>query len=407
MMETHCRLIVGLSSSIMIIFMFLAFAPYVTAQTGTVPPPSQYPLDPRFRVSPSMALVLVCLIGAFFFMCCFSIYIRQCSDRRMIRSLTLATDGVGDRHVWRRAAARGLEPAVLDTFPTFVYSEVKGLKIGKGALECAVCLNEFEDDEMLRLLPKCSHVFHQDCVGAWLASHVTCPVCRANLVPRPGEIGTVTLLSHDSDGELVELDRSHDIQNSAPVGGDDLITNVKSPDLMNSYRTVTNRPPRSLSKKERNTGKFPRSHSTGHSVVQPGENCDRFTLILPEEVRNRLMNTSLSRAKSCVAFPRARSSKKGFRTRSGNSNQGKNYFYYDRFDRAGRSDRWEFTITPPFFSRAGSARSPKSDEVTVTPKSLFKSVKSPLDRLFGGTTTNSDATNGERSFDRLRLDDQV
>jgi hypothetical protein len=72
---------------------------------------------------------------------------------------------------------------VIETFPTMAYADVREHKTVKGALECAVCLSEFDDDETLRLLPKCSHVFHPDCIDTWLASHVTCPVCRANLVP--------------------------------------------------------------------------------------------------------------------------------------------------------------------------------------------------------------------------------
>ncbi|KAG9144282.1 hypothetical protein Leryth_016931 [Lithospermum erythrorhizon] len=76
----------------------------------------------------------------------------------------------------------GIDPKVIDTFPTYLYSNVKGLKIGKGALECPVCLSEFEDDAILRVLPKCCHVFHTQCIDTWLASHVTCPVCRADLV---------------------------------------------------------------------------------------------------------------------------------------------------------------------------------------------------------------------------------
>lgn len=41
-----------------------------------------------------------------------------------------------------------------------MYSKVKGLKVGKGALECAVYFSEFEDDDELHLLPRFSHVFH-------------------------------------------------------------------------------------------------------------------------------------------------------------------------------------------------------------------------------------------------------
>ena len=45
-------------------------------------------------------------------------------------------------------------------------------------LECAVCLSRFEDADILRLLPKCKHAFHLDCVDTWLISHSTCPLCR-------------------------------------------------------------------------------------------------------------------------------------------------------------------------------------------------------------------------------------
>lgn len=45
-------------------------------------------------------------------------------------------------------------------------------------MECAVCLSRFEDADILRLLPKCKHAFHLDCVDTWLVSHSTCPLCR-------------------------------------------------------------------------------------------------------------------------------------------------------------------------------------------------------------------------------------
>ncbi|KAJ3700188.1 hypothetical protein LUZ61_003893 [Rhynchospora tenuis] len=78
---------------------------------------------------------------------------------------------------------KGIERSVLETLPILLYSKLKEHLIGKGSLDCAVCLTEFDDDDMLRLLPACNHVFHLNCIDTWLEYHVTCPLCRCNLMP--------------------------------------------------------------------------------------------------------------------------------------------------------------------------------------------------------------------------------
>ncbi|XVF64842.1 hypothetical protein PTKIN_Ptkin09bG0199000 [Pterospermum kingtungense] len=381
-----------------------------TTQTQRIPapPPPSYLYgapgpQPQFNLS--MAIVMVVLVTAFFFMGFFSVYIRQCAERRMRGGNWDAAVNFGRQS---RRLARGLDASVIESFPTFLYSAVKGLKIGKGSLECAVCLNEFEDDETLRLIPKCNHVFHPDCIDAWLSSHSTCPVCRANLAPKPGEtLSCSTVQVQDSDSE--PENRPENNNSSVETSRIEIVNetrDVESPNvnLINSNAANNqNRPPRSRSTGWRLTRLFPRSHSTGHSLVQPGENCERFTLRLPEDVRSELMNSSLSRSKSCVAFPRARSSRRGYRSRS----LGRNYWDYERFDRL---DRWGFSMTPSFFSRTGSVKSPRKqvvgggdDGLSTTSKGLFKSIKSPFDRLIIGREGNV----GEQSSDRLRPESQV
>nr|XP_020193422.1 uncharacterized protein LOC109779225 [Aegilops tauschii subsp. strangulata] len=78
---------------------------------------------------------------------------------------------------------RGLDPEVVASFPAMTYAEARALREkeagGKGdddtaVLECAVCRSKFDDGDQLRLLPKCGHAFHSDCIGDWLAGHVTC-----------------------------------------------------------------------------------------------------------------------------------------------------------------------------------------------------------------------------------------
>lgn len=51
-------------------------------------------------------------------------------------------------------------------------------------LECAICLEAFVPDEIVSWSanPKCSHVFHHDCIKSWLLSHTDCPFCRKTIL---------------------------------------------------------------------------------------------------------------------------------------------------------------------------------------------------------------------------------
>ncbi|GMY34899.1 RING-H2 finger protein ATL3-like [Fagus crenata] len=69
---------------------------------------------------------------------------------------------------------RGLEPLVLRSLPVIQFDP----KDFKDGLECAVCLSELVQGEKARLLPKCNHGFHVDCIDMWFQSHSTCPLCR-------------------------------------------------------------------------------------------------------------------------------------------------------------------------------------------------------------------------------------
>lgn len=402
------------------LLLFLFMLPFMAAPKGTLassPPESTNSFDQAPQFNPSLAILMVIIVSAFFFMGFFSVYIRRCSERRFHRGNFNPTGApqIFDGGRRSRRGQQGLDAAVIETFPTFLYAAVKGHKIGKVSLECAVCLNEFEDDQTLRLIPKCSHVFHPDCIDAWLASHTTCPVCRANLVPKPGESSFNSAQLFENDGDTVEPNQHSSIcdesQNHILIHVSDANdrNGSQSPELtLSNTDTTQNRPPRSWSTGWRLDKFFPRSHSTGHSLVQPGQNLERFTLRLPEEVRSQLMNTHLNRTKSCVAFTRATSSRKGYRSRSGGNWRSRNYYYYERFDREGRPelDCWGLTVTP-FMSRSGSVPASKhgvggSEEVNATPpKSLLKSVKSPFDNLFEKSSINNV---GERSSDRLRDD---
>ncbi|CAG8537600.1 13609_t:CDS:2 [Ambispora leptoticha] len=49
---------------------------------------------------------------------------------------------------------------------------------------CSICLEEFQDGEILRLLPNCSHLYHTDCVDKWLNTKSSqCPLCKKDCTP--------------------------------------------------------------------------------------------------------------------------------------------------------------------------------------------------------------------------------
>lgn len=73
----------------------------------------------------------------------------------------------------------GLQPSIINSITVCKYKRGDGLVEGT---DCSVCLSEFEEDETLRLLPKCNHAFHIPCIDTWLRSHTNCPMCRAGIV---------------------------------------------------------------------------------------------------------------------------------------------------------------------------------------------------------------------------------
>ncbi|XP_059660894.1 RING-H2 finger protein ATL63 [Cornus florida] len=88
---------------------------------------------------------------------------------------------------------KGLQPSVISSLPLFVYKSGDH----KHGLECVICLSVFEDEEMGKKLPKCSHAFHVDCIDMWLHSHSNCPICRAPVVAAR-EMGKTDSIANDN-----------------------------------------------------------------------------------------------------------------------------------------------------------------------------------------------------------------
>lgn len=95
----------------------------------------------------------------------------------------------------------GLDAVVLRSLPVVVFSPGDF----EEGMECAVCLTELGEGEKARLLPRCNHGFHVDCIDMWFKSNSTCPLCRNPVAPKcsyPTELNSAEDLASGSSMEV-------------------------------------------------------------------------------------------------------------------------------------------------------------------------------------------------------------
>ncbi|KAJ1417494.1 Zinc finger, RING-type [Sesbania bispinosa] len=76
---------------------------------------------------------------------------------------------------------RGLDESVIREIPTFQFIKGEGEYHHQGVYGCVVCLTEFQEHDVLKVLPNCNHAFHLDCIDIWLQSNANCPLCRSSI----------------------------------------------------------------------------------------------------------------------------------------------------------------------------------------------------------------------------------
>ncbi|CAK7356122.1 unnamed protein product [Dovyalis caffra] len=152
------------------------------------PPPSEFPDDnssPNF--SPLVIAIIGILASAFLLVSYYTIISKYCGNNDSARrrdqnhgqNEEFEDDQNPSLHEPWHAATTGLDEALIRSITVCKYKKGDGLIEGT---DCSVCLSEFQEDESIRLLPKCSHAFHLPCIDTWLRSHSNCPLCRANIV---------------------------------------------------------------------------------------------------------------------------------------------------------------------------------------------------------------------------------
>ncbi|KAI9106358.1 hypothetical protein K1719_021886 [Acacia pycnantha] len=164
-LQKMCDNLCGLSSinCLLLFFMFSSYLPNAEAR------------DKR-QIPVSTTIVLLVLSIMFTIILVLLAYTKFCR----ISSFELMNSSIHPQNLTRSEQFNfcGIDKQVIQALPVFEFSLLKGSKEGLG---CVVCLSKFENGETLRLLPKCKHAFHMNCIDTWLEGHSTCPLCRCRI----------------------------------------------------------------------------------------------------------------------------------------------------------------------------------------------------------------------------------
>ncbi|KAL8037633.1 hypothetical protein ABFX02_11G051300 [Erythranthe guttata] len=170
-----------LLSIISILFFIISAIDDVTAQNQLTdkPSPPQADDDSATNFQPSLAVVIALL--SIMFSLTFILLLYAKFRRRRSSSLSLSRRIIQDGLLRRPSPPpSGVDKSVVESLPFFRFSSLRGPTEG---LECAVCLAQFDGTDVLRMLPKCTHAFHIDCIDRWLEKRDTCPLCRRRAEP--------------------------------------------------------------------------------------------------------------------------------------------------------------------------------------------------------------------------------
>ncbi|KAK6938119.1 Zinc finger, RING-type [Dillenia turbinata] len=205
---------------------------YSASPASSTPPPPAISAVDQSNKNQQFAFYVVIMVSVltslFLLLSYYAIIIKYRTDRnsrRVNRQIHSDSQDFGDQnenphddhdHPTWLIRTVGLQQAIINSIAICKYKKNEGLVEGA---ECAVCLGEFQEDEILRLLPKCSHAFHISCIDTWLRSHTNCPLCRAMIVSE--SVNTNTFLVEQGFENSQNLSQVVDTQvEISEVGGE-------------------------------------------------------------------------------------------------------------------------------------------------------------------------------------------
>ncbi|KAM7267096.1 hypothetical protein ACFE04_009262 [Oxalis oulophora] len=102
---------------------------------------------------------------------------------------------------------RLLHDDTIQSFPWLLYSKIIRRENAEEEEEeqqddqdttCSVCLADYGENDVLRVMPHCGHRFHLECGDRWLRVNPTCPICRHWQVPKKEMVAEGPIMEHTS-----------------------------------------------------------------------------------------------------------------------------------------------------------------------------------------------------------------
>ncbi|GMP77435.1 hypothetical protein CsSME_00033709 [Camellia sinensis var. sinensis] len=164
-----------------------SLSPTKTTPTSLAGPP----LQSSNTSSPILAIAIIGILTTAFLLVSYYIFVIKCCLNRhridFLNRFSISRNRTQDDNTGvfsPRILRRGLEESAIQSIPVFKFTKGSENVVGfreRSFSECAVCLNDFQEEERLRAIPHCSHVFHVDCIDVWLQNNVNCPLCRTSI----------------------------------------------------------------------------------------------------------------------------------------------------------------------------------------------------------------------------------
>ncbi|CAI9118211.1 OLC1v1019746C1 [Oldenlandia corymbosa var. corymbosa] len=304
---------------------------YFFLESQSLPPPPPPPssflgssssshLSPHHSGFPIIAVAIIGILATGILLVSYYVFVIKCCLNwhriDLLRRFSVSGRRSGEDPLMVHSPAaenRGLDEAAIRAIPIFPYRKGRTTKQGSGEKvwerndsECAVCLNEFQEEEKLRIIPDCAHVFHIDCIDVWLQNNANCPLCRtsvsANRRPNLDQItARINSLSprdpnryrdnfngRDEDYVVIEIRNQELIQNHAEQSllrsQERRLNNNTGEEEEQSSREVISPSPRkleqqkSVSKKKK---KLNHVSSMGDECIDIRKKDEKFTSIQP------------------------------------------------------------------------------------------------------------------------------